>query len=78
MKKQLEHHADIDISTEESSNSMEILKSKKVAIFIVAFNSEKFIKSVIERIPANLMSYFAEIFVIDDSSTDLTYEVATG
>jgi glycosyltransferase involved in cell wall biosynthesis len=32
---------------------------------------------VIERIPEQLISLFAEIFIIDDSSTDLTYEVAT-
>lgn len=66
-----------DISIGEWSNSIEVLKSRKVAIFVVAFNSEKFIESVIERIPEHLMSLFVEIFIIDDSSTDLTYEVAT-
>ena len=76
-KRTLKTQSDNDLLIKEWSNSIELLKSKKVAIFIVAFNSEKFIESVIERIPNQLISLFVEIFVIDDSSTDLTYEVAT-
>jgi glycosyltransferase involved in cell wall biosynthesis len=52
------------------------LKSRKVAIFIVAYNAEAHLESLIERIPLDLMPYFAEIFVIDDSSSDTTFEVA--
>lgn len=65
-----------DITADILSKSVEILNSYKVAVFIVAYNAEKFLKTVIERIPEEIASLFAEIFVIDDSSNDLTYEVA--
>ena len=66
-----------DISPEEWSHSIEILNSKKVVIFIVAYNAEKHLEPLIERIPKQLLPLFAEIIIIDDSSTDLTYKVAT-
>lgn len=74
---QLKCQANNDISPEEWSASIEILRSKKVAIFIVAYNAEKYIDLLVGRIPEKLISLFAEIFIIDDSSTDLTYEIAT-
>jgi glycosyltransferase involved in cell wall biosynthesis len=54
----------------------EVLKQKKVAIFIVAFQAEEFIASVLDRIPPRLRDLFAEILVIDDSSSDQTFEAA--
>ena len=54
----------------------DVLKQTKVAIFIVAFQAERFIESVLDRIPARLRDLFAEILVIDDSSSDLTFETA--
>ncbi len=54
---------------------LEILKNKKIAIFIVAYNAEKHIKRTIERIPEDIVNNL-EIFVIDDSSKDKTIEVA--
>ncbi len=54
-----------------------VLIRKKVAIFIVAFQAERFIESVLNRIPAQLRDLFAEILVIDDSSSDLTFETAS-
>ena len=53
-----------------------VLAEKKVAIFIVAFQAERFIASVLERIPGPLRDLFAEILVIDDSSSDQTFEAA--
>jgi glycosyltransferase involved in cell wall biosynthesis len=53
-----------------------VLKETKVAIFIVAFHAEHFIASVLDRIPPRLRDLFAEILVIDDSSSDLTFETA--
>ena len=55
-----------------------MLGRKKVAIFIVAFQAERFIGSVLERIPVRLRDLFAEILVIDDSSSDRTFETARG
>jgi glycosyltransferase involved in cell wall biosynthesis len=54
----------------------EVLERTKVALFIVAFQAEHFIASVLDRIPERLRSLFSEILVIDDSSSDLTFETA--
>jgi glycosyltransferase involved in cell wall biosynthesis len=54
----------------------EVLTRTKVAIFICAFEAERFIESVLERIPAGLRDLFAEIYVFDDSSSDRTVERA--
>ena len=52
------------------------MSQKKVAIFIVLYNSEHFIEKVLNRIPKSLRSRFEEIFIIDDSSNDQSYSVA--
>lgn len=54
----------------------EALRRRRVGIFIVAFQAERFIGSVLERIPRPLRDFFAEILVIDDSSSDLTVQTA--
>jgi len=54
----------------------ETLRHTKVAIFIVAFEAEHFIASVLDRIPHRLRDLFAEVLVIDDSSSDDTFETA--
>jgi glycosyltransferase involved in cell wall biosynthesis len=47
----------------------------RVLIFIVAYNAEKTIDSVVRRIPASLAeSYDIEILIIDDASGDSTFE----
>jgi glycosyltransferase involved in cell wall biosynthesis len=51
----------------------------RVLIFIVAYNHEHFIKAVLDRIPENIWKndrFEAEILIIDDQSTDLTFSVA--
>ena len=49
---------------------------KRVLIFIVAYNAEKTINSVLDRIPAELHTRAVEVLIIDDSSKDGTF--ATG
>jgi glycosyltransferase involved in cell wall biosynthesis len=49
---------------------------KRVLIFIVAYNAEKTIQSVIRRIPRSLAEHETEILIIDDSSRDQTFEHA--
>ena len=50
---------------------------KKLLILIVAYNHEKFIKSVLQRIDANLVKkYDVEILINDDCSSDKTLEYA--
>lgn len=46
----------------------------KVAALLPAYNSEKFIKNVIDRIPRDVVS---NVIVVDDGSIDNTYEVAS-
>jgi glycosyltransferase involved in cell wall biosynthesis len=46
----------------------------RVLVFIVAYNAEKTIASVVQRIPANLaLAYDLEVLVIDDASGDRTF-----
>jgi glycosyltransferase involved in cell wall biosynthesis len=56
--------------------AQKILVEKKVGIFIVAFEAERFIEDVLRRIPPELARRFAEILVIDDSSQDETFATA--
>ena len=52
-------------------------KKIKLLIFIVAYNAEKTIKSVVNRIPKVLFKDFnLEIIIIDDMSSDATLEVS--
>lgn len=49
---------------------------KRVLIFIVAYNAEKTINDVLDRIPPELRRPGVEVLIIDDSSKDATF--ATG
>ena len=47
----------------------------RVLIFIVAYNAEKTIATVLNRIPASLSAeYNVEVLIIDDASSDTTFE----
>ncbi|RYD72968.1 MAG: glycosyltransferase family 2 protein, partial [Verrucomicrobiaceae bacterium] len=45
----------------------------RVLIFIVAYNAEKTIGSVLDRIPPEMWNRNVEILIIDDSSKDRTF-----
>src|SRR5215471_10093326 len=49
--------------------------SKRIGIFIVAYNAETTIARVLKRIPDDIVAKVEEIFVFDDCSQDNTYEV---
>ena len=50
-------------------------RKKRLLCFIVAYNAEKTIQSVLSRIPATIArDYDAEVLVIDDASGDRTFE----
>jgi glycosyltransferase involved in cell wall biosynthesis len=49
------------------------LTGKRVLIFIVAYNAEKTISSVLQRIPEELRCKDVEVLIIDDSSKDETF-----
>ncbi len=48
--------------------------AKRILIFVVAYNAEKTIEKVLDRIPAELRLPNVEVLVIDDSSKDRTFE----
>jgi glycosyltransferase involved in cell wall biosynthesis len=51
-------------------------KRFRLLVFIVAYNAERTIESVLSRIPAGLSDkYDVEILAIDDSSRDRTFEI---
>ena len=49
------------------------LSRKRILIFVVAYNAETTITSVLHRIPASLRHGNVEVLVIDDSSRDKTF-----
>ncbi|HEU5076414.1 MAG TPA: glycosyltransferase family 2 protein [Polyangiaceae bacterium] len=48
---------------------------KKIAIFIVAYNAERTLASVLDRIPESVWDRVEEVFIFDDSSQDETFSV---
>lgn len=50
--------------------------TQRVLVFIVAYNAERTIAEVLQRIPAALSAYDTEVLVIDDGSGDATFEKA--
>ncbi|MDD4872418.1 MAG: bifunctional glycosyltransferase/class I SAM-dependent methyltransferase [Kiritimatiellae bacterium] len=53
-----------------------ITSDKKILILIVAYNAEKTISSVLNRIPVEMLPGRTEVLVIDDSSSDATFSRA--
>ncbi|MCK5850853.1 MAG: glycosyltransferase [Kiritimatiellae bacterium] len=49
---------------------------KRLLVFVVAYNAERTIKSVLSRIPSSDLPGDTEVLVIDDSSADGTFEEA--
>src|SRR5882757_4287983 len=47
---------------------------QRVLIFVVAYNAEKTIESVLDRIPVELRTNNVEVLIIDDSSKDATFQ----
>ena len=66
----------IPLDRDAVAAAADVLTRTKVAIFLCAYQPERFIESVLERIPEPLRPHFAEIYVFDDSSSDRTFERA--
>jgi glycosyltransferase involved in cell wall biosynthesis len=64
------------IESEVERKAKIVLATKRVAVFIVAYNAANHIESVFQRIPKWIASELTEIFLIDDSSSDTTVDVA--
>jgi len=67
---------DIKYSKSVIDLSTATLENNKVAIFIVSYNAERHIVSVLSRIPDWVASLLTEIYIIDDCSLDSTVAVA--
>ncbi|HOK41496.1 MAG TPA: glycosyltransferase [bacterium] len=67
--------AEKEITDAEKKKAKEFLQNNKVVVFIVAYNAERHLEQVINRIPEDIAPLFTEILIIDDSSTDATYEI---
>lgn len=52
--------------------------SKKIGIFIIAYNAVHHLNKTLSRIPAEVYDKASEIFVVDDCSKDNTYYAAIG
>ena len=50
------------------------LQGKRLLLFIVAYNAETTLERVLNRIPKGLHNGSVEVLVIDDSSTDNTFD----
>ncbi len=65
-----------DLSPEELQAGLNVASSHRVAIFVVAYNAEEHIRATLQRIPRELHPLLAQIYVIDDNSTDDTTAIA--
>ena len=73
MEERQNQHSMSQSDSEHSQLSGET-KQGRLLIFIVAYNAEKTIESVLKRIPVMLASvYDVEVLIIDDSSQDETF-----
>ncbi len=64
------------VDEKELEKSIKLLGKMRCAVFIVTYNAEKHIFNVLNRIPREMRDKFAEIFIIDDSSRDSTFDIA--
>jgi 2-polyprenyl-3-methyl-5-hydroxy-6-metoxy-1,4-benzoquinol methylase len=56
---------------------MEVLRTHRVGVLIVAYDAERHIGPLLSRIDPEVARLLAEIYVIDDSSRDSTVDAAT-
>ncbi len=71
----LQERAREEVTTSDLERALAFCSASRVALFIVAYNAEHHLGSVVNRIPQPLLPAFDEIFIIDDSSRDQTYHV---
>jgi glycosyltransferase involved in cell wall biosynthesis len=65
--------------SDNKSESVSEPQDKKVLIFIVCYNAEKSIESVLDRIPQEIWAnrrFRTEVLIIDDQSPDRTFYIA--
>jgi len=55
--------------------ALRALELNRVAVFVVAYNAERHIEQTLRRIPSWVAEKLAEVYVIDDCSTDNTISI---
>jgi 2-polyprenyl-3-methyl-5-hydroxy-6-metoxy-1,4-benzoquinol methylase len=60
----------------EVERGLRVAATRRVAVFVVAYEAEDHIEETLRRIPADVVQELDEIYMIDDSSTDDTLGVA--
>jgi len=63
------------VSQLESSETFDA-KGRKIAVFVVSYNTEVEIEETLARIPSGVRNQISEWFVVDDGSPDQTYEAS--
>src|SRR5262249_5099274 len=66
--------ADVEEPTVQTAG--ELLTRTKIGIFSFAFQAERVIVDVLSRIPPAMVSHFADITVVEDSSRDSMFDAA--
>jgi len=64
------------LSDTEWARGLDVARSQRVAVFVVAYNAEAHIRETLGRIPESLLPHLASVYVIDDKSVDRTIEAA--
>lgn len=59
----------------EPSESGAAAPRLRIGILVVAYNAESTLRSVVDRVPEEILAKVAEIVVFDDASDDRTFEV---
>jgi len=67
-----------DGSTVVESGTPHSHPGKRIAIFVIAYDAVETLAKTLDRIPPDVMRIVEEIFVIDDCSSDNTYDAALG
>ncbi len=65
-----------EITSAEFEAGLDVARQLRVAVFVVAYNAEGHIRETLRRIPTELRGLLTSIYVIDDSSSDGTSNVA--
>ena len=66
------------LDTAEFERGLRVAASRRVAVFVVAYQAQDHVQETLQRIPQDLVRELEEIYLIDDSSTDATLEIARG
>jgi glycosyltransferase involved in cell wall biosynthesis len=67
---------DASLGTKQPTASVESLRPPRLLVFVIAYQAEKTLTAVVDRIPtAVFKDWKAEVLVVDDASLDRTYEI---